>query len=409
MPGYYTPQLQETMTRLGAKMPFEQAVEEVWRSQRTKVKEGTLRATTYRHGEAAEAIERAKVEQLEKEALTSRPAAKAEAATQNQEQSATTSGKKMFVSSDGSFVHLRNGDWYEVKSMVVGEFASRWHAKKSKIEVKTSDLSYFSRSYRVREFERYALAELERRGVEQAQKVITVNDGATWIENFNSYHIPQAISILDFTHALNHIADAGKLVLGEANPQFSAWLQEMASQLKHKPPAETLNTLALLKKQLTDEEKIAAFEMEYRYLETRLKQIDYPHFRAQQYPIGSGSVESGHKVVVQSRMKQAGMRWAKAHIDPLLALRNLVCNQRWSQGWAEIPAFYWQQRRRAWQQQAQPQQPPSKPITLASIKVAPSPPKPDAPPPPSQQPYRPALDHPWRLGLWPSREAWRWN
>ena len=32
-------------------------------------------------------------------------------------------------------------------------------------------------------------------------------------------------------------------------------------------------------------------------------------------PIGSGAVESSHKQVVQSRMKQAGMRWAEHHVD----------------------------------------------------------------------------------------------
>jgi hypothetical protein len=36
--------------------------------------------------------------------------------------------------------------------------------------------------------------------------------------------------------------------------------------------------------------------------------IRYASFRAQGSPIGSGSVESANKLVVQSRMKQAGMR-----------------------------------------------------------------------------------------------------
>lgn len=390
-------------------MPFEQAVEEVWLNQRTQVKEGTLRATTYRHGKAAEAIERGKVEQLEAAVLAVSSTAKGEATMQKTGEATKLPDKKLFVSSDGAFVHLTNGEWHEIKSMVIGEFASRWNAKQSKIEVKTSNLSYFSRSYRVREFERYALAELERRQVAEAAKIVTVNDGATWIESFNGYHIPQAVSILDFRHALDHIAAAGKLVFGEANPQLAPWLREMATQLKHKPPAATLNALRLLKRELASEEKIAAFETEYRYLDSRLEQIDYPHFCAKQYPIGSGSVESGHKVVVQSRLKQAGMRWAQSHLDPLLALRNLVCNRRWSQGWAEISAFYWQQRRRAWQRQAQQQEPPAKRITFANVKVSPSSASPDMPPPPSRQPYRPAPDHPWRLGLWPTREAWRWN
>jgi hypothetical protein len=53
--------------------------------------------------------------------------------------------------------------------------------------------------------------------------------------------------------------------------------------------------------------------------------LDYAHFRRRGYPIGSGCVESGHKVVVQRRLKGAGMRWAKPHLDPMLALHNLRC------------------------------------------------------------------------------------
>ena len=64
--------------------------------------------------------------------------------------------------------------------------------------------------------------------------------------------------------------------------------------------------------------------------------IDYPHFRRQQIPIGSGNVESGHKVVMQKRMKQAGMRWAEESINPMLALRVALCNQTWNTSWREI-------------------------------------------------------------------------
>ena len=64
--------------------------------------------------------------------------------------------------------------------------------------------------------------------------------------------------------------------------------------------------------------------------------IDYPHFRRQQIPIGSGIVESGHKVVMQKRMKQAGMRWAETSLNPMLALRTALCNQTWNHTWQEI-------------------------------------------------------------------------
>lgn len=80
-------------------------------------------------------------------------------------------------------------------------------------------------------------------------------------------------------------------------------------------------------------ETAEAIELAIRYLEKRLPMIDYPHFRRQQIPIGSGNVESGHKVVMQQRMKQAGMRWAERNLNPMLALRVALCNQRWKMSW----------------------------------------------------------------------------
>ncbi len=71
----------------------------------------------------------------------------------------------------------------------------------------------------------------------------------------------------------------------------------------------------------------------------------YASFRAQGYPIGSGSVESANKVVVQSRMKQAGMRWGPSHVNAMLAMRNLACNDRWTEGWAAIRGMWRQQER----------------------------------------------------------------
>ena len=64
--------------------------------------------------------------------------------------------------------------------------------------------------------------------------------------------------------------------------------------------------------------------------------MTYAHFRAQGYPIGSGCVESANKLVVESRMKGAGMRWAAEHVNPMLALRNIACSNRWKASWKQI-------------------------------------------------------------------------
>jgi hypothetical protein len=377
-------------------MPFEQALEEVWDSRRIHLSEGCVRQTTYRHGQAAEAMNRLEVERLEKEA----PAA-------------TAQPGRLLLSADGAFVPLVNGEWREVKSVAVGEVESDWQVRKGEIVVKTNDLSYFSRSYRVREFERYALAELHRRGIDNADTVIAVNDGADWIQNFIDYHCPQAVRIIDFAHVQEYLSQAGKAIWGEGTPLYEQWYQAACHRLKHKPPQQTVANLRLLQVKAKTDEQVAEVDGALFYIQKRQEMIDYAHFRRLEYPIGSGCVESGHKVVAHSRLKGAGMRWAPQHVDPMLSLRNLLCNKRWGEGWQQIVSHHQQQRWKAYGQRAQAgNQPSSEPVTFAALEA-----KGLLPPDETSNSVeakeaaakQPSKDHPWRKGLWPTQESWRWN
>ena len=103
--------------------------------------------------------------------------------------------------------------------------------------------------------------------------------------------------------------------------------------LKHDGPAAVvpqLRTLVATQPSNTDLASCLA------YLETREAQMQYPHFIADGWPIGSGMVERANKLVVEDRRKGAGMHWAEANVNPLLALRNAVCNDRWEESWTVI-------------------------------------------------------------------------
>jgi hypothetical protein len=52
--------------------------------------------------------------------------------------------------------------------------------------------------------------------------------------------------------------------------------------------------------------------------------------------IGSGTVESACKVVVQERMKQAGMRWGRNNTQAMFALRCALLSDRWEQTWRHL-------------------------------------------------------------------------
>ena len=72
------------------------------------------------------------------------------------------------------------------------------------------------------------------------------------------------------------------------------------------------------------------------YLQLRAEQMAYPAFRAAGWPIGSGMIESGNKLVVEARLKGAGMGWGAGALNPMLARRNAGCNDRWGEAWETI-------------------------------------------------------------------------
>ena len=52
------------------------------------------------------------------------------------------------------------------------------------------------------------------------------------------------------------------------------------------------------------------------YLQKRETHMQYPTYQQAGWPIGSGSVESANKVVVEARLKGAGMRLPSAERQP---------------------------------------------------------------------------------------------
>ncbi len=58
-----------------------------------------------------------------------------------------------------------------------------------------------------------------------------------------------------------------------------------------------------------------------------------------------GVVEGANKVVVEGRLKGAGMRWAREHVNPMVALRTVVYSDRWDEGWAQISSALCEEER----------------------------------------------------------------
>ena len=376
--GMVSPRLHEQMVRLGSWIPsFRQAAGVLEDFTGTFVSEASGRRYTEQAGAAYVAIEETAVAQIERELPP-----------------ALVGAKKLQMSVDGVMVPLVGGEWAEVKNLVIGEIGEPVEERGEQV-VHVKDLSYFSRLSTAEQFQRQTLAETDRRGVESAQVVAAVNDGAEWIQGFVDYHRLDAIRILDFPHAAGYVSQIGQASLGVEESR--TWLVHQLHTLKHEGIEPVLAELGAQVAQ--HPAQTAAL----RYLEKRRNQMAYPTFQAAGLPIASGSIESGNKLVVEARMKGSGMHWARAHVDPMLALRDVVCNDRWEEAWPTIVHELRRQARRprsihttrsANPLPALPSTPPPSPSKEAYPAPPPTPlPSKDLPAPGHR---RPAANHPWR-------------
>ena len=349
-------------------MPFAKAADLFTTFTHTSVSESSAQRLTEAIGLAYEAVQLAEVERIERDWPEVEP----------QE-------AKVVVSADGAMVPLVGGAWAEVKTVVVSEVGEK-AVLDGKAVVATHTHSYFSRLADAETFGRLSLGELTRRRLERAEQVASVNDGAEWIQGFVDYHCPEALRILDFPHAAERICQIGDVVLGEDAAATATWRIEQLHQLKQDGASVLLPKLRSF---ATAHLNVPGVSENLAYLEKREAQMQYPTFQAQGWPIGSGVVESGNKVVVEARLKGAGMHWARASVNPMLTLRNAVCNDRWAEAWQQsseqirrvglVRRVVTPKRRRS--------SAPAQEVPALEPPI-PAPPAPEAPKAPAQHPWR---------------------
>jgi len=303
-----TPRAEELLVRLGTWMSFDQPRELLSDLLGVQVSRATARRATLWAGEAALAVCEAQTERLKQEAPP-----------------VPLGAHKQAMSADGAFVPLVGGVWAEVKTLVLGEVTRNQQG-----EICTQHLSAFSRLCDVEHFEQATLLETHRRGREKAAQVCAVQDGAEWLPGLVDHHRADAVRILDFAHAAEHLGEVAQAAREAGSELGDDWLSTQLHELKHQGPSQVLADVRAL---VARHPEVKGLRDQLAYLEKREAQMQYPTFLAAGWPIGSGSVESANKVMVEARLKGAGMHWQRHNVNPMLVLRNAVGNRRWQETW----------------------------------------------------------------------------
>jgi hypothetical protein len=397
LPGNLAPRQQDHVVHLASWMPFKKAASMMEKLLGVQISEETARRLTERMGDALEQA------QTEEAHAPFQEAKEGECLPEN-----------MAFSADGAMVGLVGGEWAEVRTLVIGKIKEQAKKKKKpgSQEPRVVELSSFSRLVGAEKFCQLAEVEMRRRGVIQAKQVCAVMDGADWLQEFVDVHREDAVRILDFPHAAEHVNSLLEALVKAGYTFPSQMLERCLHILKHRGPSFLLSRIDRLPPPLLEQNGIREH---VGYLRKREALMQYPTFLKQGLPIGSGMVESANKLVVEARLKGAGMRWERKNVNKMLTLRNGVCSDRWQATWQEAGLAVCQQQKQRRKERTERREEAKlltcNPLLLQSPppppKAEPTPvPLPPAPPtPPATLPgsSRPSAHHPWKRSFRPGR------
>jgi hypothetical protein len=183
---------------------------------------------------------------------------------------------------------------------------------------------------------------LYRLGAAQALSITFVADGAAWIWDrieaiVEMARIPTEVKIyqvLDCCHGVHHVSLA-LACLGLNEAQRMPLYRTMRTMIRNgqwKQVVEDLSDLAEDKQWPST----MATEIEYLRKHGEAGRLSYVQFRKLGIPLGSGSIESSIRRVVNNRMKSNGMFWLAENAETMLQLRCQVMSDRWDESIAAM-------------------------------------------------------------------------
>jgi len=207
--------------------------------------------------------------------------------------------------------------------------------------------TYVGTTAKTEGFGKMVQIEAQRRGLRQAQTVLALGDGGSWIDPLTQREYLCDQRIVDYYHAAEHLHDAARAACGRDSPGAVTLAEELKTHLWNGELDAVVDTVRQHSQRLGPPQAEDGPEHPRRVLATNVGyfqkhrgHMDYPRYRKKGWPIGSGVTESGVKQF-NKRVKGTEQFWNLDGVEAILALRGLWLSQddRWSRYWAARPAY----------------------------------------------------------------------
>ena len=170
--------------------------------------------------------------------------------------------------------------------------------------------------------------QVAQRHADQFVHRVALSDGSLALQAHLLNDLPDFTLVLDIIHVTEYLWQVATALYGETAPERAAWmpqalhallddhLDDLLAQLDRPP-----DTLAPAQRDILSH--VSA------YLRRNRPFMDYQHYLAQGWPIGTGVVEGACRHLVKDRFEQAGMHWSMRGAQALLDLRAVAFNADW--------------------------------------------------------------------------------
>jgi hypothetical protein len=245
---------------------------------------------------------------------------------QDRSQLAALEAGRLYIYADGAMVHHLK-DWLETKALQCRwqDAQGHWHAR------------HLCRNEKVPAFDALAWACMHSCGLDNARQSVLLGDGIAWIWNHLGPLADEAVQILDWYHAKEHLSSLAKALEGDGTLACQQLLKELESLLWESRHQELVALLQDQKKRLRSVPKREAIDDLLGYLAAHQSRMDYKKYREMGLEVGSGPIEGDCKNLIHARMKCGSPRWSDQGCQAMLSLRCCHANDQRDALWIRKP------------------------------------------------------------------------
>jgi hypothetical protein len=258
-----------------------------------------------------------------------------------QVQSKTESVKVMYIQADGAMTPIATTGGVEYKENKLGivftdDNIIRNKTKKDgdRIEIKNKHF-VSSVGEGVDKFKKLLHVVAKENGSYKATQQVLICDGASWLSKMKEEYFPDAIQILDWYHAVDHLWQTAHSLYGENNnDQCRSWVEPQKQLLWEGKVDDVIS--GLIKEGNNTKKNQDSIWQLHGYFVSNRNNMRYDEYRNAGYYIGSGAIESANKYIVANRLKQAGMRWEIKNANAIIWLRSKYYEDEWDAFWESM-------------------------------------------------------------------------